>query len=92
MTPEEAKKYLECIVGDGSMEFVYCPIKTEVLKIAIDAMEYRIPKKPHKVNDVTDEGYSCYEWVCDECGDVTYESTYEFCPNCGHAIDWEDER
>lgn len=40
MTNEEkAKRYLECLVGDGSMEFVYGPIKTEVLQAAIDALE-----------------------------------------------------
>lgn len=29
MTTEEAKKYLEIIVGDWSMEFVLGPIRTE---------------------------------------------------------------
>lgn len=40
MTNEEkAKMYLECLVGDGSMGFVYAPIKTEILQAAIDALE-----------------------------------------------------
>ena len=38
MTNEESKKYLECAIGDGSMEFVMQPIKTEVLKNAVCAL------------------------------------------------------
>ena len=87
MKLEEAKKYLKNFVGDGSMEFVIGPMITEVLKIAIDALEKQVPKKP-EFQYVTTNGYGSYEYVCDECGCVLGENIDDFCPNCGQAIDW----
>lgn len=89
MKPEEAKKYLKNFVGDGSMEFVIGPIRTEVLKKAIDALEKQIPKKPLKIHDVGENGRPYHAYACCNCGDV-FDVSYDFCPNCGQAIDWED--
>ena len=66
----------------------------EDFKKAIDALEKQIPKKPHKVQDISEEGYVCYEHICDSCGTEIDELVEyycpNFCPNCGQAIDWEE--
>lgn len=43
MTYEEALNYLNGVLGDGSMNYVYTPIKTTAIQTAIDALR-RIPK------------------------------------------------
>lgn len=89
MKSEEALKYLKDFIDNEKPKIG--AYNTEVLKKAIDALEYRVPKKPHKVHDVDEKGNPYYTYVCDECGNVIDEYEDDFCPNCGQAIDWEDE-
>ena len=80
MTNEESKKYLECAIGDGSMEFVMQPMKTEVLKNAVCALEKQIPKK------VIDHDYCIAEYGDSGCqiGCIFfYKAT---CPLCNNTI------
>ena len=61
------------------------------------AMEMQIPKKPmYEVDDYDaydDSGSLIYDtWICPQCEsryEVDYDD-YDFCPNCGQAIDWSD--
>lgn len=47
------------------------------LDMSIEALEKQIPKKKRKRNE------------CPECG---YSYAFEeYCPNCGQALEWEDE-
>lgn len=86
MKSEEAKKYLEIIVGDWSMEFVIGPMRTEVLKKAIDALEKQVPKKPE---------YDGHTFACPTCKTIFLFKTGEIkgfrCKWCGQAIDWDDD-
>ena len=86
MKPEEAKKYLKNFVGDGSMEFVIGPMITEALKIAIDALEKQIIKKPD---------YDGHTFACPTCKTIILYKTGEVrgirCKWCGQAIDWEEQ-
>lgn len=60
-----------------------------------EAMERQIPKKPmYEVDDYDaydDSGSLIYDtWICPQCEsryEVGYDD-YDFCPNCGQAIDW----
>lgn len=88
MKPKEALKYLKDFIDNEEPQI--SAYNTEVLKNAIGALEKQIPKKPHKIHDVYENGYLYHVYVCDECGDVIYETQGEFCPNCGQAIDWDD--
>ena len=106
MTEKEALKYLECIVGDGSMDFTVGPIWTEVLMTAIDALDNRVPNKPI-MNIEEHEKYSIAWAKCKKCGSTLggwvlgmpecnstkyrVMSHHRCCPKCGQAIDWEDE-
>ena len=64
------------------------------LNLAISALEKQIPKKPDLEGDgYDDNGELIYDtWICPCCGkyyEVYYEE-YEFCPQCGQAIDWTE--
>ncbi len=66
-----------------------------------EAMEKQMAKKPYiEAEKATGlhENYDCYECPnCDsflgcvsECKDEHYR--YDYCPNCGQAIDWSEEK
>ena len=66
----------------------------EVYSRAMNALEKQIPEKPAFDGDGYDEeGLPILDqWLCPRCGagyDVDYYE-YEFCPECGQAIDWSD--
>lgn len=60
-------------------------------RMAIQALEKQIPKKPDIEGDGYDpDGNLVYDtWICPTCG-VSYEIDYDeynYCPACGQAID-----
>lgn len=67
-----------------------------------DAIEkVRIMEEPHRLTPKKPK-VSVDTWVCPECGrdvefqtmlgvDILFHGRHDFCPNCGQAIDWEDE-
>ena len=52
------------------------------------------PKKPYYEGDGYADGHMVYDtWICPKCGEryeVDYDN-YDFCPNCGQALDWSEE-
>ena len=84
MTYEEAIDNLKYLISDDCTDTQHDFV--EEIKIAIEALEKQILKKP------TREKYghtecACCGWVVESfCGDL---EQYPFCPNCGQAIDWE---
>lgn len=66
----------------------------ECHEIAIKALEKQIPKKPEYIADGYADGELVYDtWVCPSCEkhyEVDYDD-YDFCPNCGQAIDRRKE-
>ena len=73
---------------DGWEEFL------EYLKRCALAIDKVTPKKPDYEGDGYADGYMVYDtWFCPCCGkhyEVDYDD-YDYCPNCGQAIDWEVE-
>lgn len=75
MTYEEAiihfKEQLEIFEGEHH----------EAMKVAIEALEKQIPKKPDDTyeDSLDDE--------CAVCGTYIFERD-RYCPRCGQAIDW----
>lgn len=67
---------------------------TEVRKVAIKALEKQIPTKPDLEGDGYADGHLVYDtWICPCCEkhyEVDYDD-YDYCPNCGQAIDWSKE-
>ena len=91
MTIEEAKEQLwelihdreSFIVGDNDEEIYRKDI--EALEKALEILEKQIPKKPKK-------------GVCPNCSSrhvyaatLTKAECFEFCGNCGQALDWSEK-
>ena len=57
------------------------------------AVEKIKPKKPAYEGDGYSAGKIVYDtWICPGCGkdyEMEYDN-YDYCPNCGQAIDWGD--
>ena len=85
---EEALIYLKTLIDGDPQIGAY---NTELLKRAICALGKQVPKKPHKIHDMNVNGHPYYECVCNDCEYVLDAFKDDFCPNCGQAIDWEDE-
>lgn len=88
MKYEEVLKYLKDFIDNNPEIGDY---NTRVIKKAINAIEYRVPKKPFIIYDVGEDGcpYPA-AYACDNCEDVV-DVDCDFCPNCGQAINWEKE-
>lgn len=56
-----------------------------------EALEKQTPKQPGLEGDRYADGHLVYNtWICPFCRkqyEIDYEK-YDFCPNCGQAIDW----
>lgn len=67
----------------------------EACRVAVKALEKQMPNKPKYEGDGYDENSELiYDtWLCPNCEheyEVNYDD-YDYCPNCGQAIDWTDE-
>ena len=66
----------------------------ELSEMIDEAVERQIPKKPIYQADGYSDGELVYDtWLCPNC-DTAYEvdiDEYNYCPNCGQAIDWSEE-
>lgn len=65
----------------------------EAVDTAIEALEKQTPKPMDLEGDGYADGVMIYDtWICPRCGkhyELEYDD-YDFCPNCGQALDWED--
>ena len=85
MTYEEATERIECILKNNS----FTKADKNALKLAIEALEKQIPKKPLHMH----KNYYCP--ICKEDGWMLWDDAIPndmdaYCGKCGHAIDWED--
>lgn len=69
-----------------------CVRKNFTFKSLLESREKQAPKKPDLEGDgYGDDGVLIYDtWICPCCGkryEIDYEE-YDYCPNCGQAIDW----
>ena len=84
MTYEEATERIECILKNNS----FTKADKNALKLAIEALEKQIPKKPLHMH----KNYYCP--ICKEDGWMMWDDAVpndmdKYCGMCGHAIDWE---
>lgn len=70
----------------------------EALKVGISALEKQVPKKviwENKKNSKTYLHPWGFPWACcPNCGSDMcdkYNDEFQFCPDCGQALDWSDE-
>lgn len=89
MNKNPEKFAIEYLIRNGfKLEEDYNNFARQVVKIAIEALEKQIPKRPLKQRYMNDELIG----VCASCKlqwDVAYYQRY--CSNCGQRMDWSDE-
>ena len=94
MTKNEAIRELKERIVFIKNHYPECEDYKQALEIAINALEKQIPKKPNLEGDGYADGHLVYDtWICPCCEkyyEVDYDD-YDYCPNCGQAIDWSDE-
>ena len=86
-----AKQAYEILSG-GTNDFKQT---MDAISVAAHALQKQIPKMPTYEGDgyAPDGSFVFDTWVCPHC-DTRYEvdyDEYDFCPNCGQAIDWSYE-
>lgn len=102
MTVEEIKKQLEELIKDresfmvGDYDKDIYGRDKEALAFAVKAVEKQIPKKVRREFKSIDKAITCFEVeLCPRCGKNIYDdevevSYYEYCPECGQALDWSE--
>lgn len=69
----------------------------EAMRMAIQALEKQIQKKPRKTDSYRGILKRVYAYVCPTCGNACLEKYMNerqdtmFCWNCGQKLDWEDD-
>ena len=65
---------------------------SDVISFALYAIDKQDPVKPEYIlhnNDIKKVGY----FICSKCGrKLTKRPLPNFCPNCGQALEWRDEK
>ena len=91
MTHEEAIEYIteRYVTMSMCLTIDECRKHNKAISMAIEALEKQIPKKP-TMGKYGHTECACCGWIVESfCGDL---EQYPFCPNCGQAIDWSDDK
>lgn len=89
MTNKEALSDLKNLYGDGSCEYVMRPLRTETIRLAIEALEKQIPMRPIHNHHCPNCGYGLpIKGITDDFCSCCFKQKH--CPNCGQAIDWSE--
>ena len=89
MTNEEVIENLKYLISDDCTDTQHDFVKE--IKIAIEALEKQIPKKPLHMH----KNYYCP--ICKEDGWMLWDDAIpndmdKYCGICGQAIDWSDDK
>ena len=78
MTAKEAIKTIQAAIAEDEWEY---PLDYSIaFETAIESLEKQIPKK------LKDDG-----WLyCPICGRDVLMDRFDYCPDCGQALDWSD--
>lgn len=97
MTPQEAIDVLERERNKSHWNSLdELKQASDAWKMAIEALERQIPKKPEFVEDEYLNSFKCY---CPQCGfyfgtkgkhSVVLFDMPKYCPKCGQVTDWSD--
>lgn len=64
-------------------------LTVKAFEMAISALERQTPKKPDNYAEIPESSGSTLEGDCPTCG-ATLCSVFNFCTDCGQAIDWRE--
>ena len=94
MTVQEAIGNIKMILEEAtSYEHAVCYVTSvdeEPLKLAIEALEKQIPKRPNRhEEEITDDYVSLEYYSCPVCKSNELADGYDFyCFRCGQKLDW----
>lgn len=89
MTNEEAIELITCVRREGTFSIA----EFEAVKLAIQALEKQIARKPIKKHYEDDEESPYIKYKCpNECGSKyqLFQKVERYCINCGQKLDWSD--
>lgn len=95
MTDKDIKNAIEILMKEKPIHDTRkCGIELcGAVDAAIIALEKQISKPMLLEGDGYADGVMIYDtWICPRCGkhyELEYDD-YDFCPNCGQALSWED--
>ena len=98
MNEREAIKYWEVFLKE--IEFlkqrkpsIGWEEQEEATKLAIEALEKQIPKKPTEKNEIEDGVFYRLDFLCPACKNATIGQPYKpnYCKHCGQKLDWTVE-
>lgn len=83
MTTEEAIRILD----PDCKEVWQGGLGVDACRVAVKALEYRIPKNPlAPISKLLELGR------CPNCNAALFDKNLKFCGDCGQALDWSDEK
>lgn len=88
------KEAIEIIkIAMAEVEWNYPMDYVVAFETAIEALEKQMPTSMDLEGDGYADGVIIYDtWICPRCGkhyELEYDN-YDYCPNCGQSLDWED--
>ena len=91
----KSKEAIETIkIAIAEVEWNYPMDYVVAFETAIEALEKQMPTSMDVEGDGYADGVMIYDtWICPRCGkhyELEYDY-YDFCPNCGQALDWSDD-
>lgn len=100
-TIEKAIERLEDLIKEAESHMTGNKIDGEIpiddktaLEMAIQALEKQVPKKVIWENEKNGKVY-LFSWAyCPNCGSDMcdkHNEEFQFCPDCGQALDWSEE-
>lgn len=99
MTVQEAIKWFERAIDVYEIFPIENDMKLEAFKIAVQAMEKQIPKKPTYVDtrfrnhgrSIADGSSLCKCYKCPNCWSHIFHvfDSETHCQHCGQALDWD---
>lgn len=88
MTEAEAIKELQYHIDSpfGIM------VSEKTCKLAINALEKQIAKKPHDIDEREDDDFYYLGFMCPFCGGAITGQPYrpDYCKHCGQKLDWSE--
>lgn len=84
MTNEQAIKELKWVSESPKNRIIAGANKADIYKLAVQALEKQIPKKPNKI-------LKAFEYTFGDCPTCNKgnDINYKHCKYCGQKLDWE---
>lgn len=96
MTIQEAIEKIKDILEEATAyKNAVCYVTSndeEILRMSIEALEKRIPKKPTEIHEVEDGSFYTLSFMCPSCATAIIFQPHKpkYCKHCGQKLDWSE--